>query len=282
MNLVPLIFFVFGTIIGSFLNVVVLRYGSLRLSSARSLCFSCGKMLHWYELIPVFSFFVQRGRCRGCKSAISLQYPLVELLTGLVFVAVLSKHSFLLSSSYSVIQLLVIGSELLLWSLLISLSVYDIKHKIIPNALVYTAALVSLLILFLTFNFSLSTFNSPDLWSGPLFAAPFALLWFFSKGRAIGFGDAKLIVFFPWFLGLAKGLSALIIGFWIGAGVSLGLLFLKASTSSLPKHLCPTFRAKLRHLSMKTELPLGPFLVLGLFLVYVFGWDVTSLSLLLQ
>ena len=275
--------FILGTIIGSFLNVVVLRYGTTK-SSSRSMCFSCGKLLHWYELVPLLSYVLQRGRCRGCKSTVSLQYPLVELLTGLVFALVFWKQGFLSSDlslfSYSVILSLVI--QWVLWSLLIALSVYDTKHKIIPDGLVYTAAVISFLSLLLSSNFELRTSNfSIDFWSGFLFAAPFALIWFFSGGRAMGLGDAKLIVFFPWALGLPLGLSALIVGFWIGAAVSLGLLLVKASFSLLPA-LCPSLRSKWKHLGMKTELPLGPFLVLGLLLVYIFGWDVTGLSLLMQ
>ncbi len=274
-----LLFFILGTIIGSFLNVVVLRYGTKTLSG-RSLCFSCGKALRWFELVPLVSFFIQKGRCRGCKSGISWQYPLVELTTGLIFAAIFWKHLSLLSLfSYSVILSLVI--QLLLWSLLIALSVYDIRHKIIPDTLVYSACLIALFLFLI--SYFLSSIASPrDLIAGPLLSAPFAALWFFSKGRAMGLGDAKLILLFPWFLGLAKGLSALIIGFWLGAAVSLGALFLKSAVNYLPRRCCPTFRGKLKHLGMKTEFPLGPFLVLGLLLVYLFSFDVTGLSLLLQ
>ncbi|MSU56504.1 MAG: prepilin peptidase [Candidatus Taylorbacteria bacterium] len=275
-------FFSFGSIIGSFLNVVILRYGTKKLSG-RSLCFTCGKLLHWYELVPILSFCLQRGRCRGCVGRISWQYPLVECITGLVFAFVAWKELPSFFSSFSILHTSYFILLLALWSLLIALSVYDIKHKIIPNALVYSACFVSLLILLFsyreTYNLQLTTYN---FFSGFLFATPFALLWFFSKGRAIGLGDAKLIVLFPWFLGLAEGLTALIVGFWIGAGLSLGLLLLKAMLPHLPKYWCPNFRSSVARLTLKTELPLGPFLVLGLFLVYVFGWDVTGLSLLLQ
>jgi prepilin signal peptidase PulO-like enzyme (type II secretory pathway) len=113
-------------------------------------------------------------------------------------------------------------------------------------------------------------------------AAPFALIWFFSRGRAMGLGDAKLAVFFPWLLGVAKGLSAIIIGFWLGAIVSVAALMLKAVVARFPRRFFPTLRARFRTLSLKTELPLGPFLALGLFLVYVFGWDITGLEHLLR
>src|ERR1700752_70221 len=83
--------FVFGTIIGSFLNVVALRYNTGFSLGGRSRCFSCGKTLYWYKLIPLFSFLIQGGRCRKCHSQISIQYPLVEALTGLVFLGLFLK-----------------------------------------------------------------------------------------------------------------------------------------------------------------------------------------------
>ncbi len=275
-----LFFFLLGTIIGSFLNVVVLRYGTKTLSG-RSLCLSCGKTLRWFELVPIASFFIQKGRCRGCKNGISGQYPLVEFTTGLVFALVFWKEFPLLFSSLSLYSIFYILFSLVLWSLLIALSVYDFRHKVIPDALVYSSCAVSLLLFGISYFIFHSSFLR-DLIAGPLFAAPFAALWFFSRGRAMGLGDAKLILLFPWFLGIAQGLSALVIGFWLGAAVSLGALFLKAIADYLPRRCCPSFRGRLKRLGMKTEFPLGPFLVFGLLLVYLFSFDVTGLSLLLQ
>src|SRR3989344_7889253 len=134
-TLFTLSFFIFGTIIGSFLNVVVLRYGTKSISG-RSFCFSCGKTLRWFELIPLFSFLAQGGRCRNCKAHISLQYPLVEFVTGLVFVAVAWKNLQPTTYNlqlYSPLSWSVVGCQLLVFSLLIALSVYDLKHKIIPD-----------------------------------------------------------------------------------------------------------------------------------------------------
>ncbi len=277
-------FFVFGTIIGSFLNVVVLRYGSHSFFSKRSFCGSCGKKLSWFELIPLVSFLIQRRRCRGCRSKISWQYPLVELITGLVFVSVFWKNTFLSSeiffSSYSVIQLLVIGNDLLLWSLLISLSVYDLRHKIIPNALVF--GFVSLSFLHLLVSYSI--FHIPyslSLFGTLLLPAPFALIWLLSKGRAMGLGDAKLMLGFSPFVGIVGGLSAILIGFWFGALVALAMLLLKSVAFFLPRTVAPHLREKLKYLTMKSELPLAPFLVLGLFIVYLTGIDVTGLGQLL-
>ena len=80
--------FVLGTLIGSFLNVVALRYNTGMTVNGRSKCFSCGKNLSWFELFPVLSFLFQKGACRKCKSKISWQYPLIETLSGIIFVMI--------------------------------------------------------------------------------------------------------------------------------------------------------------------------------------------------
>ena len=81
--------FVFGTIIGSFLNVVILRYGTGKsFAKGSSQCFSCGKKLSWYELVPILSFLFQKGKCKGCGSKISWQYPLIETITGVLFLLI--------------------------------------------------------------------------------------------------------------------------------------------------------------------------------------------------
>jgi leader peptidase (prepilin peptidase)/N-methyltransferase len=211
-----------------------------------------------------------------------LQYPLVEFTTGLVFVAVEWKESSLILSSPSLPSTFYLLLLLSLSSLLIAISVYDLKHKIIPDKLLY-CALGAAFLLFLT-RLAAGTAEHARLeaFGGLLFAIPFALLWFFSKGRAMGLGDAKLMLLFSWFLGFAKGLSALIIGFWVGAALALGALLLKASLPLLPQGLSPALMLKLKNLNLRTELPLGPFLVFGLFLVYLFNLDVTGLELLLE
>ena len=278
--------FIFGTIIGSFLNVLVLRYGT-RTLRGRSACFSCAKELRWFELVPVLSFFAQGGRCRGCKSIVSLQYPLVELLTGFVFAAIAWKElpsliSTFTASGFSLSFFLLATNYLLLtilWSLLIAILVYDVRHKIIPDALVYGAIVVSLLI-FLHAYYVLHTAYLLDLSGSLLVSLPFAALWFFSRGRAMGLGDAKLIFLFSPYLGFSAGLSAVLLGFWIGAVLSIGAILLKGVST-----LSPNLRGLKRYLkglTMKTEMPLAPFLIAGLFIVYLCGVDVTGLGMLLE
>lgn len=262
MNLLAVFFvLIFGAIVGSFLNVVIMRLGA-RGTGGRSACLSCTQMLRWYELIPLLSFVAQRGRCRSCATRISYQYPLVEILTGFVFVLVFSKYSYLGFPFYAL--RFTLYADLILWALLIVIAVYDLRHKIIPDDIVYVAIFLSFLH-FLYRYYELHTASPLDFWGAVLLPLPFATLWLVTGGRAMGLGDAKLLVLFSLFLGFAHGLSALVVGFWLGASLALVLLSLR-----------------LKRFTMKTELPLAPFLILGLFVVYLTGIDVTGLTLLLS
>ncbi len=265
-----MVFFLIGSFVGSFLNVVILRYNTGRgVVNSYSGCLSCGKRLQWFELVPILSFFLQRGRCRGCQTPISWQYPLVELMSGVLFLAVLWKFDFALTVWAE------IGLVLVIFSILVVIGVYDIRHKIIPDGFVFTFIVLSFISLFMSGNtlFSWSVFSWGALWSGPLLFAPFALLWIISRGRWIGFGDAKFAWGMGWFLGGVLGFSALILAFWSGAVVAVMLLFISRFTRKSSTH---------RFLiTMKSEVPFAPFLIISTILVYLFEWDVVGLSKLL-
>ena len=265
--------FTFGMIIGSFLNVVILRYNTGEsIANGKSACFSCAKRLSWYELIPIFSFAVLRGKCGSCKSKISWQYPLVEFFTGLLFLAVYLKlNGFyflnklnLLTSYYP--QPLDYLYYLAIFSILIVITVYDIRHKIIPDLLVFSFAFLSLvwLIAYLGFSNLFQPSSILDLFAGPILALPFFLMWLLSRGRWMGLGDAKLALGMGWFLGLVSGVSAVIFGFWIGAAVSVLLLIGQKLNLAGKK------------LTIKSEIPFAPFLILGLLAVFFFDFDVVS------
>ncbi len=250
-----LIVFIFGTIVGSFLNVVIYRYNSgTSPLSGRSQCFSCGRTLTWIELFPIFSFLFSRGRCAQCGVKISWQYPIVETLSGIIFVSV-----FLLGKPTAETLLL-----LVIFSTLLVVAVYDLRHKIIPDGLAIFFALISL------FWFIWSTpasferlLHFPYSWTliaGPMLFFPFWVLWFVSKGRWLGLGDGKLALGIGWFLGATLGGSAVMLAFWIGAGYALVLM-------AVQKFL-KTAEAKL---SMQSEIPFGPFLILATFIVYFTG-----------
>src|SRR6266850_3665521 len=137
--LFALIFFCLGLIIGSFLNVVIYRINTGKSLGGRSACMSCLNILSWYELIPLFSFAGLGGRCKNCKTKISIQYPLVEFITGLVFGILFLKLSAGGGSAFGGKDILMFTVKYayyaLLFSLLIVIATYDLKHKIITEKL---------------------------------------------------------------------------------------------------------------------------------------------------
>jgi prepilin signal peptidase PulO-like enzyme (type II secretory pathway) len=249
-----LIFLIFGLIIGSFLNVVILRLNTERSFGGRSGCMSCMNTLSWYELIPVFSFLGLRGRCKNCKAKISIQYPIVELITGFIFAALFLKFQNVFFFSTVPVFSFTYAYYAVAFSLLLIIAVYDIRHKIIPDKLSLILGVWSFLGLFF-FNSSGFYPHLPsilELVSGLIIAAPFALFWLVSSGKWMGLGDAKLAISFGWLLGLSRALSGVVVAFWVGAVVGLALVIFSK------KH------------GMKSEIPFAPYLVLGTLIAFLF------------
>lgn len=258
-----ILIFLLGTIIGSFLNVVIYRFNTgMPIANGRSICMTCNRNLRWYELIPLFSFLIQLGKCRRCASRISHQYPLVEFGTGLIFTLIAFKFLPLLIISSSLYTFAVIFFSFV-FAILIIISVYDLRHKIIPDKLVYIFILVSFLSIFINYSGQGTFLKLPTLsyWlAGPILSLPFVALWFFSKGKLMGLGDGKLVLGLGWLLGLASGFCAVIMSFWIGTIVSLPLMLLSK-----------------KKIGMKTEIPFAPFLIISTLITLLLSLDIYSL-----
>ncbi len=256
--------FLLGVAIGSFLNVVVLRREKEEAVTGRSHCMHCGKVLRWYELVPVLSYVKQMGRCTGCKEKLSVQYPLVELITGILFTLVVGA---LFGRVGSAVTLgMPTGLELVLhwtiWSLFIAITVYDIRTKLIPDVFSYTLAVSAFALLFVQGGvFMLPSYV--EILAGPFLFLPFYLLWKVSDGHWLGLGDGKLALGIGWFLGLSLGGTAIMFAFWIGAVVSVGIIAFQKFTQSLQGKRVG------EQLTLKSEIPFGPFLVLGALIVYL-------------
>ncbi len=254
-----IIFFIFGTIIGSFLNVVVFRYNTnMSFMSGRSKCLSCGKHLFWYELVPLWSFIFLKGRCLNCNSKISAQYFWIEFFTGLSYAALFWQIGF----SWILILYLLAAS------LLIVITAYDLGHKIIPDGFVYPFNAIAALIIFFSYGF-LNIFSGQagmDFLGGIILFAFFGALWLVSEGRWMGFGDAKLALGVGWMLGFSGGIFAIISAFWIGAIWSLILIAFE-KLKILKRH----------HITIKSEIPFAPFIALGVLLQIITGWNLGSL-----
>lgn len=254
--LVLIISFIFGTLIGSFLNVLALRFNTGVGIRGRSKCMSCGKTLTWVELIPIVSFLLQKGTCRSCRAKISWQYPLVEFLSGALFVML-----FIIYPPLGLVSSLRTAFQLFILCVLMVIAIYDIKHKIIPDPLVWAFVVVAFLLGFV--GTDATPFVVPGiLWflAGPILALPFALLWYVSHGTWMGLGDAKLILGIGWLLGLSYGLTAIALAFWIGAIASI--IYMVSAYRSFKHGL---------------QIPFGPYLILGLYLVLITGWQLFPL-----
>lgn len=241
---------ILGLIIGSFLNVIILRMNTGKGIGGRSMCFSCRKTLRWHELVPVFSFIFQRGKCNHCRSVISWQYPVVELLTGLLFAGVASRFDMVSQPEQVVFWLLFVSGAMVI-------AVYDMRHKVIP-----ISGLIYLLILIIGYGLFFNNLTWIQLFLGVvLVPSPFFMLWLASQGRWIGFGDIELMVGMGLLLGTLSGFSAVILSFWSACIVVLPVFFFY----------------KLKGRVMNHEVPFGPFLLLGTYLVGVGGLDLFHL-----
>lgn len=267
-------FFIFGAIIGSFLNVVLFRYNTGRSVGGRSKCFSCKRTLSPFDLIPIVSYLFSFGRCRTCKSHISFQYPIVEMITGVLFAGVYALYAPLLLLNPTLFFVKV-GFSLIVMSLLVLITVYDFRHKIIPDVFAYTFASVSFVALFIQVGVNQLYIAIPpitEMFAGIILAFPFYFLWSVSRGRWMGLGDAKLALGIGWFLGLIQGATAIMYGFWIGAAVSICIL----TVQKLSRRKTGLLIGAETNLSMKSEIPFAPFLIVGLLIVYFFGYTIFS------
>ncbi|KKU94357.1 MAG: Type 4 prepilin-like protein leader peptide-processing enzyme [Candidatus Jorgensenbacteria bacterium GW2011_GWA1_48_13] len=284
------ILFLFGLAVGSFLNVLILRYApersvfSLENLRGRSHCPHCGKTLQWFELVPFLSYIAQGGRCRSCGKKLTVQYPLVEFLSGAIFVAL----PLYFSKFYGFIGLFPEGSGfrsyyayLIVWVLILLtwalISVIDMRHYLIPNELnVLLAALGVILVAvkslpsvwLLPFHSSflrhyLLIFSPmQNIWINHLLGALAGLLFFglliaISRGRAMGMGDVKLAAAAGLILSWPDMALAMIIAFILGGVWGAFLLLTKKKT-------------------LRDKLPFAPIMILGMVLTVFFGYQIVS------
>lgn len=252
--------FLFGIVFGSFLNVCIYRIPrDLSVVAPRSFCPECGSQLSWKENVPILSYFTLRGRCRSCRQPIGLRYPVVEMTTGVIFVVIASRYGLTLAAAkWIVFEMLL---TVLFWT--------DLEERILPNELTIGGTLTGLLfaafvgvpgglavLLLPTSGWRWQSLSNAALGSAML-SVP---VWVFGSvyGRirqreALGFGDVKLLMMLGAFLGLEKGVGALMIGAIAGALVGIGLLIRK------------------KREALSYELPFGSFLCFAAALLPLFS-----------
>jgi len=269
------ILFGLGLAVGSFLNVLICRYDpeknlfAFSPLTGRSRCMHCDTELRWFELIPVISFFIQRGRCRKCNARISFQYPIVELLTALIFVYVpggvgLAYPYFHVSPFEQVLWVVV-------FLLLLMIAVIDFRKTIIPDEATLVLAAIGAVIIVLhgqdfgiTRGSFLGSYSLLFGWRENIFvnhalAAALAVLFFgilivVTRGRGMGMGDLKL-----------AGALGVVFG-WPDAIIIVGVAFVLGSVVALAEILR-------RKKGMKSYLPFGPFLSAASAVVFFSGFS---------
>ena len=235
--------FVFGIIIGSFLNVVIYRLYKGAAVTGYSACPSCRHRLSVSDLVPVISFLALGGRCRYCSKSISWQYPAVELACGLLFGYAASQA--FLSEPFDFVPF---AFQLLFISLLIVIFTFDFRYYLIPNEIVIIGAVAAMLM-----RITLSQHSIIDgVWGTLVVGGFFAVLYFISRGHWIGFGDVKLGIFLGLLLGFTNSLLMLLLAYVSGAIVGVALVIAKRK-------------------SMQGVLPFGTFLTAASIVMLISG-----------
>ncbi len=259
--LIKAIVFLFGTAVGSFLNCLVYRTETEQKPTGRSFCPKCKHTLSHKDLVPLFSYVFLLGKCRYCSKKISIEYPLVELASGVLFTLTFYLSGFLslLTISYLDVVYLIYLTVVIFFFIFIF--VYDLKHFIIPDFANFSLIGISFGYL------ALMAFLQDDiniLINGGLSALGIFLfffsLYYFTKGKGMGFGDVKFVIFMGFFLGYPNIIIANFISFLLGAIIGLTLI---------------AFKKK----GMKSEVPFGPFLITGTYLAYFFGDKIIEIYL---
>jgi leader peptidase (prepilin peptidase)/N-methyltransferase len=219
--------FIFGLIIGSFLNVVIYRLPEHQsIVSPPSHCPRCGKQIKPYDNIPLLSYIILRGKCRYCGSRISPRYPAVELITGLLAAGLFIKYGF----SVDLIGFFILSA------CLIAITFIDIDHRIIPNTISYPGTIIGFAAsFFVSINNPINATIGILTGAGILFATAF-IYKAVTGVEGMGMGDVKLMAMIGAFLGWEAAIFTIIISAFIGSivGVSLVLFAGKGRRYAIP------------------------------------------------
>jgi leader peptidase (prepilin peptidase)/N-methyltransferase len=245
---------VIGLIVGSFLNVVILRlHAGTQFARGRSICPRCKHVLSALELIPLVSWLLQRGRCRHCSKPVSIQYPLVEASTAILFVLAYLTH---VPGTYS--DLIILGLWFYIIASFIVLAVYDLRWYLLPDKVLLPIIIPAAIILI---GEAIPT-KALAVVYGPVLAAllvggAFYALAAVSRGKWMGGGDIKLVFVMGLLLGLQRTAVAMAIGCISAAIVGVFLIAIKRK-------------------SRQDSIPFGPFLIAGTLIAYLYGGQILS------
>lgn len=254
--------FILGISIGSFLNVLIARLPKNESINGRSHCDNCRKTLSWTDLIPLISFVLLKGKCKYCRSPLSYQYPIVEFLTGALFVFTYG----IMNHELGIMGLATLLYYLFIVSSLIVVFFLDLKYGIIPDKIIFPAIIVSLVYISISTFYPLSSNVLPSIFnhlSSALGAFLFFLfIYLITRGRGMGLGDVKFSFVLGLTLGIWGTILALYIAFLTGGIIGIILILWKKKT-------------------LKNAVPFGPFLVVGFLISLFFSEQITQYFLAL-
>ncbi len=250
--------FLLGLIIGSFLNVCIYRIPKGEsIALPPSHCTGCGTRLTPLDLVPVLSYVFLKGKCRHCGAKISIKYPMIELITAVVYISLFHKYGLkvdFIAAAY-------------LMSILIAVFFIDLKHYEIPNGLVIAGIIGGLPLIAYNVLYPVWIYGDRNWWnpvvgafagSGILFIVALIGLAIYKGREAMGMGDVKLFV---------------AIGIFLGWKMTIFALFAAIITSAITSIILMILKIKGR----KDEIPLGPFIVIGTYIAFMWGWDLFNL-----
>lgn len=243
--------FIFGLLIGSFLNVLIYRLPRFLPITGRSICPKCKKKIIWYDNIPLLSFVFLGGKCRFCHSPIWISYPLVELGTGILFVM---SYQWLVREIRGYQGIFELFFVFFILSVLVVIFVTDLRYQIIPDQIIFPAIVATFLFQILNYsndqllmtNYLLSALSSS------LF---FLILYFLTKRRGMGLGDVKLV----FLMGLLLGFPKIILAFYLAflTGAILGVILILIGKKRFGEHI-----------------PFGPFLTMAMVISLFWGNEI--------
>lgn len=258
--IIYLFIFLFGLMIGSFLNCLIWRLHQSESLWGRSYCPKCKKQIAWYDNIPLLSFILLKGKCRSCQQTISWQYPAVELITGLLFLLIAIRNlkfeiwgnaDFINQISNFQFQISLIRDWFII-SVMIVIFIYDLRWYMILDIITLPACLVV---------FILNLFLGFDLWnmlfSGIIGGSFFLLQYLVSRGKWIGGGDIRLGLLMGLIFGWPQVLVALVLSYFMGSIVSIGLVLASKK-------------------KWGSQIPLGVFLSVGTVLTMLRGQEILN------
>ncbi|KKR78294.1 MAG: Type 4 prepilin-like protein leader peptide-processing enzyme [Candidatus Curtissbacteria bacterium GW2011_GWA1_40_9] len=249
MILYLILFFVLGSAVGSFLNVVVDRTIRGEGILGRSYCEYCRATLKTPDLIPIISFIALGARCRYCKKPLSWQYIAVEGVTAVLFT--LAFWVLIAGNSFNIFNLLF---WFVIISVLVVVATVDFKFSLIPTSFVYAISLISLFYVYFSFPSPVFIDHIIAAFGAALF---FLLIVIVTFGRGMGQGDIVLAFFMGMVLGLRVTILSLFLAFLVGAVVSVILVVLGRK-------------------KFGNTIPFGPFLILGFFISLFWGEQILT------